>query len=100
MDGRQRDGEVRVALVRDEHNRSRFGDGHVRAADADHGLDEFLAQGKARVVLDGLDGRFGAKDPRRVFLGEVDGRGDDVRGAGARELDHALAQVCLDDLHP
>ena len=64
------------------------------------GLDELLPQGDARVVLDGLDGRLGAEDPGRVLLREVDGRRDEVRRARVRELDHALAQVGLDDLHP
>ncbi len=99
MHRRQRRRQVGVALVGHEHDGARLGDRHVRAGDADRGVDELLPQRFTRVLLDRLDGWRGAEDLRRVFLRQVDRRRDQVRRMRVRELHHPLAEVGLDDLH-
>ena len=99
MDRRQGRRQVGVALVGDEDDRAGLCDRHVRARDANCRLDELLPQRLSRMQLDRLDSWLCAEHLGRVLFGEVDRRRDQVRGVGVRELDHALPEVRLHDLH-
>ncbi len=96
---RQRDGQVCVALIGDQHDGARLGDRQVGSTDADRGADELLSERGASVSLDRLDRGLRSEHPRRIFLGEVDRGRDEVGGMRVRELDHPLTEVGLDDLH-
>ncbi len=107
VNARQRGDEASVALVGDNPDRSRLGDGEIGSGDAHIGLEECLAKllpGDLDhavdvfgvLVLSGhLREKLGDLTP-----GEMDGRHDHVRRAFMAELDDPFAEVRLGDDKP
>jgi hypothetical protein len=102
VDGRHARHEPSVAFVGDHAYGSRLRDTEVRAAYADVGGEELLAETLARESGEGGDvgGEFLARRLRKnvrdpLFVHVEDGA-DDVRGMVARELRDPLPEVRLD----
>ena len=110
MGARQGLGQVAVALVGDDDRRPGLGDQEIRAGDPDVGGEEFGPEHGARLaeqLLRLAEVAPGRQRPVRlaevlldVAGGDVDRRGDDVRGRLAAKLDDVFAEVGLDRLHP
>ena len=106
MDLGQGLGQVAVALVGDDDRRPGLGDEEIGAGQADVGGKKAVAQDRARLAEQLLGprkvavGREIAMDAAEVGLdvvaGDVDRRGDDVRGRLAAQLDDIFAEVGLD----
>ena len=100
---RQSRGEIPITFIGDDHRRTGLGDQQVGAGDAHIGLHELVAQYGARLVDDLGDGVERAVEliflmMRLEQLGDllaalVHGRGDDVTGRLARQLNNVFAKV-------